>query len=152
MKIEIEIPDAAYAKLEKLAAISRGSHTVTGRAALLLSRAVTADYRIHFDPRRIESRRNRQREKLQARLAALGGPLDVDGEQLRPTAPESDVRVAERVEDAPLDNETLAELEAAAEEATADVKPAKGYTVPKGPAKPHPKKTAKKTAKKTKAA
>jgi hypothetical protein len=139
MKIEIEIPDAAYAKLRKLAEISRGALTVEGRGALLLSRAITADHRIHFDPRRIEARKLKKITKLRAALESLGAPL-VDGAP-RPMAPESDVRVTERsADEAPLDAETLADLDAAAEEATADVKP------PKGPAKPKAKKTAEKKA------
>jgi hypothetical protein len=145
MKIEIEIPDAAYAKLRKLAEISRGALTVEGRGALLLSRAITADHRIHFDPRRIEARKLKKITKLRAALESLGAPL-VDGAP-RPMAPESDVRVTERTaDDAPLDAETLADLDAAAEDATADVKPAKGFTPPKGPAKPKAKKTAEKKA------
>lgn len=131
MKIEIDIPDAAFAKLEKLAGISRGGHDPLQRGALLLSRAITADYRIHFDPRRLEARKLKKITKLRAALESLGAPVDVDGEPMRPRpmAPESAVSVSER----PLDAETLAELEAAAEEATADVKP------PKGPAKPKAK-------------
>lgn len=126
MKIEIDIPDAAFAKLEKLAGISRGGHDPLQRGALLLSRAITADYRIHFDPRRLEARKLKKITKLRAALESLGAPVDVDGEPR------------------PLDAETLAELEAAADQVVnADSIPAAAFTPPRAPAKPKAKKTAK---------
>lgn len=139
MKLEIEISDAAFEKLIKLSEISRGHHTPETRAGLLLSRAITADHRIHFDARRIERRKAIKLAKLRARVAELEG---------RPIARVSEVTITQYTTQipeppappAPPDPDMLA----AVEEVTADVPaPKKRGVLPPGKPKGKPKGKAK---------